>query len=174
MLTSIILTKMINKELKNQLNFLEANELPALPVAPVNNDILNKNNKPIYTGKNPSYVDEFGNYHIIKHCKYQNQLPSEKDHQKWFNNPQNGIGTLGGWNNIFWIDIDVKNFENEEKCDQVVQEWINKYPVLKNTFIEKTQSGGYRLAIKLRTKPTFTNFTFEPNGKHKGEILGGR
>ena len=79
---------------------------------------------------------------------------------------------MGGWGNIYWIDIDVKRYVSKQVCDRAVKHWLNRYPMLKKTFIERTHSGGWRLAVKCLTEPGFTNFRFRHGPKHVGELLG--
>lgn len=176
------------------LDWLSSQGLPILPVAPaqdryrypkIDNVIKDKKGTNItcewvegklvperlYKGKNPSYLDSNGYPHIVKHSQYQTRLPSAKEHQEWFSNSNNGIMTMGGWGNIAWIDIDVKQFSSQTECDRTVENWLKKYPVLKETFTERTHSGGWRFAVKVNQEPTFTNVALEAGGKHVGEIL---
>jgi len=174
------------------INWLSAHGLPALPVAPAQE--ARKYHKlvksklpqgvgehcplttdlqplPLFTGKNPSYLDEQGQPHLINHQLYQKQLPSDQDLRKWFANPNNGVGTLGGWNNTIWLDFDVKQFQNEEDCTLGVTK-ILQQEALANTFIERTHSGGWRIGVRIQQKPDFTNLALTPGGKHVGEALG--
>jgi hypothetical protein len=128
--------------------------------------------KPLFTGKNPSYLDGQGIPHLVYHHRYQKTLPSERDLRQWFANPNNGVGSLGGHQRIAWIDFDAKCFESSQVCDLAVTQWLNQHPLLQQTFTERTHSGGWRFAIKLQTPPTFTNFALEPSGAHVGEVLG--
>jgi hypothetical protein len=128
--------------------------------------------KPLFTGKNPSYLDRNGTPQIIKHQKYHDKLPTDKELQEWFANPANGIGTLGGWCNTVWIDFDVKQFGSKEECDATVTTWLQRFSDIKQTFCEITHSGGWRFGIKVKNKPDFTNFALSPGGKHVGECLG--
>jgi hypothetical protein len=128
--------------------------------------------KPLFTGKNPSYLDSQGIPHLIYHHRYQKTLPSERDLRQWFANPNNGVGSLGGHQQIAWIDFDAKCFESPQACDRAVAHWLDQHPPLQKTFTERTHSGGWRFAVKLQTPPTFTNFALEPGGAHVGEVLG--
>jgi hypothetical protein len=87
-------------------------------------------------------------------------LPTQTELQTWFANPDNGIGTLGGWHNIVWIDVDVKLFESAMACEQRMAAWLNQHPLLQQTFTERTHSGGWRLAVRVQDK-TFTNFSLD-------------
>ena len=173
------------------IDWLVANNFPALPVAPQQEpQKYPKRNKkgeieyegdgtpkPLFTGKNPSYLDKGGIPHLINHHKYQNKLPTKEELDKWFDNPQNGVGTLGGWNNAIWIDLDVKNFESASDCEEAALEIIEKLPHF--PYFEKTHSGGYRILIShpdanKTTKECpekITNFALVPGGKHVGECL---
>jgi hypothetical protein len=179
-------------KLQEVINWLKTSNFPALPVAPAQD--ARKHPKivqadgakeiwkhcpltrelqpiPLYTGKNPSYLDQDGKPHLINHCQYQKRLPTPLEIETWFANPLNGIGTLGGWNNTIWLDFDVKQFSSQEECDAAVLK-ILEHPELQQTFIERSHSGGWRIGIKVRQKPNFTNFALTPGGKHVGEALG--
>ena len=169
------------------IDWLISQGLPPLPVAPRQDPqkypkkdkegriIYEKDGEtpqPLFCGKNPSYLDENGKPHIVKHGQYREQLPSEKDIEKWFKNPENGIGTLGGWNGTEFIDIDSKRFGSQDDCDRAFNKLLETNPILLYGLLEKTHSGGYRIGIKSETKPEFTNFSLSPDGEHIGECLG--
>ena len=177
------------------INWLFAHNYPALPVAPhqdphkyhkIDKASPERNTGercpltdtlapiPLYTGKNPSYLDQNGKPHLVNHKQYQNRLPSEQELTKWFTNPSNGIGTLGGWNNTIWLDFDLKQFASSFECEDAVISVVEK--VFSQTgeqpFLEKSHSGGWRVGVKVQEKPTFTNFRLTPGGTHVGEALG--
>lgn len=174
------------------IDWLVANNFPALPVAPQQEPHKypkrNKNGeieyegdgtpKPLFTGKNPSYLDKGGIPHLINHHKYRERLPTQEEYGKWFGNPQNGVGTLGGWNDATWIDLDVKNFESASNCEEAALEIIEKLAA-HFPYFEKTHSGGYRILIghpdanktTKECQSKITNFALEPGGKHVGECL---
>ena len=124
---------------------------------------------PLFTGKNPSFLGWDGKHRKLNHGQFQNRMPTDQEIQKWFANPNTGIGTLGGHNGIVWIDFDAKNYPTQEDCDRDVQALLDR--IGKPTLTEKTGSGGYRVAVVPTVKPTFTNFSSEPGGKHLGEAL---
>ncbi|MEL7039240.1 MAG: bifunctional DNA primase/polymerase [Cyanobacteria bacterium J06592_8] len=124
---------------------------------------------PRFTGKNPSYLDKNGIPRILHHGEYQNRLPSPQELKKWFAHPNNGIGTLGGHGGVVWIDFDAKNYPTQEDCDRAVQGIRDKLPG--TTWVEQTGSGGYRIALKPKQTPTFTNFATTSGGQHVGEAL---
>ena len=178
--------------LANTIAWLKLHGLPVLPVAPIqdsekfplirNGEVIydgvgsasrNGNRpKPAFTGKNPSYLDIHGFPHLLPHRKYQYLLPEQHEIDRWFRNPNNGIMTMGGWGNIYWIDIDVKRYSSQQSCDRSVQSWLRRFPQLRNTFTEKTHSGGWRFAVRCNVAPDFTNFRFDSSPNHRGEILG--
>lgn len=140
--------------------------LPPLPVAPA------QLHNPKFTGKNPSYLDSQGVAHLLHHAPFQQRIPHLWELQRWFANPANGIGTLGGWHNIIWLDFDVKRFNSSAECDTVVENWLLTH-TLQNTFTERTHTGGWRIGVRVRQTPNFTNFSLEPaEGSHIGEALG--
>ena len=173
-----------NLTLSNVIAWLKLHGLPILPVAPIQDAskfpliqhgkiVYNGGRpKPAFTGKNPSYLDLHGFPHLLPHRKYQCQLPEQREIDRWFSNPNNGIMTMGGWGNIYWIDIDVKRYSSQQSCDRSVQSWLRRFPRLRNTFTEKTQSGGWRFAVRCNVATDFTNFRFDSSPNHRGEILG--
>jgi hypothetical protein len=128
---------------------------------------------PLYTGKNPSYLDKAGNPQLVHHRFYQERSPSYKELKEWFANPANGVGTLGN-EEFIWIDFDVKNFSDADECREAaiaVAQKIQEISGLPPT-LEETHSGGRRVLAIVSEKPKFTNFALEPGGKHVGEALG--
>ena len=82
------------------------------------------------------------------------------------------LGRWGGWRGLVWIDVDVKQFESQAACDSRIAQWLNHYPLLRQTFTERTHSGGWRFAVRVHEK-TFTNFSLDgAGGRHMGEALG--
>ena len=174
-----------NPGIQNTIDRLLAIGCPPLPVAPAQDaDRYPAKDKqgsvkhdkhgdptPAFTGKNPSYLDSKGTPHLINHHKYQSDLPTEANIRKWFENPANGIGTLGGHGGITWIDFDAKHFADQAVCDTAVTELIAKYN-LGDTWVERTGSGGWRIAVKPSIVPAFTNFALSEGGDHVGEVLG--
>ena len=129
------------------------------------------NPKPMFNGKNPSYFDASGNPRLVRHTEYQNKLPSATDIAIWFQDERTGVGCLGG-DLIIWIDLDRKNFDSDSKCDAAYQSILDKLPSLDNVWLESTQSGGYRIGLRVAEKPSFTNFSLTLGGAHIGEALG--
>ena len=175
---------------REKINWLLANNLPPLPLAPAQapyqyHKVIKSNGSrgehcplnsdikpiPIFTGKNPSYLDEGGKPHLINHQAYQTRMPSQKELKRWFANERNGIGTLGS-DRVYWIDLDVKQFQSQQECDRAFNRLLERQPFLKETLLEKTHSGGYRLGVKVAQPTEFTNFCIEPGGVHVGECLG--
>lgn len=179
------------------IDWLEAHNYPVLPVAPAQcprkyPKIARVHSEqgtrtycpldpqlqplPLFTGKNPSYLDEDGTPHLLNHRQYQNRLPSHSERQAWFAHPNNGVGTLGGWNDTVWLDFDLKQFPSERECDAAVEAVLACIVAQsgcsgQQTFIEQTHSGGWRVGVRVRQKPNFTNFAIAPGGTHAGEAL---
>lgn len=173
-------------DLRKTFDWLKAQGLPPLPIAPAQDpqqypakerDGTLKRNQSgaliaAFTGKNPSFLDVNGIPHLIRHTRYQHQLPTEQELRTWFAHPANGIGTLGGWQNLVWLDVDVKQFDSRDACNARVSQWLSQYPLLQQTFTERTHSGGWRFAVRVPEK-RFTNFSLEGAGcQHMGEALG--
>ncbi|MBD2346836.1 hypothetical protein [Anabaena subtropica] len=123
------------------IQFLTELNFPALPVAPKQDpykypkrdqngkfeyEADGKTPKPLYTGKNPSYLDKHGIPHLIQHQKYQKTLPTQQEIYIWFAHPDNGVGTLGGWNKTVWLDFDVKHFKSPQDCKDTVLKWLEQ------------------------------------------------
>lgn len=139
---------------------------------------LDKNLNPIarFGGKNPSYLDGNGSPRYVKHGEFQNKLPTESELKKFFRNPKTGVGTLGGHAGVDWLDFDAKCYPSQSDCDNDVDRIISN--ICSHTgvqeddlWIERTGSGGWRVAVKPIKKPTFTNFATVPDGEHVGEAL---
>lgn len=190
---------LINQEYGSQrqevINWLIAHNYPALPVAPSQEPrkyhkvVTTDPEKgwwqhcpleretlqpiPLFTGKNPSYLDKSGKPHLVNHRQYQNRLPSKKELKAWFTNQSNGIGTLGGWHNTVWLDFDVKKFSSQIECGEVAEEIaLNVRSHLgSEPFLERSHSGGWRIGVRVKQKPDFTNFALTPGGAHVGEAL---
>jgi hypothetical protein len=186
--------KEILQERQQTIRWLQVHNYPVLPVAPVQDAI--KHHKevqantekgvwqhcpltadlrpiPLYTGKNPSYLDKDGVPHLVNHRQYQNRLPRKKELKTWFANPLNGIGTLGGWHGTVWLDFDVKKFASQIECDEQASEIAAKVrdQAGSEPFLERSHSGGWRIGVRVKQKPSFTNFALAPGGKHIGEAL---
>jgi hypothetical protein len=187
--------KQAHSKREQTIKWLQTHNYPALPVAPVQSAggyhkiVHSKPDQgiwqhcpltadlqpiPLYTGKNPSYLDESGTPHLVNHSDFQKRLPNDQELKTWFANPANGVGTLGGWNNTVWLDFDLKQFENKEQCTAVafqVADCIQQQTGL-DAFLEQSHSGGWRVGVRVRVTPNFTNFALEQGGKHFGEALG--
>lgn len=180
-----------NPEIQVVIACLLSLKLPPLPVAPQQNPreyhkVIKADPKkqvgeycpldqdllpiPLFTGKNPSFLDRHNKPHLVNHSRYQSQLPSTSDLIEWFANPTNGIGTRHG--GVVWLDFDIKHFASEAEGTEAVKNWGELRPELKGTFCERTHSNGWRIGIRVRQKPDFTNFALSAGGKHIGEALG--
>jgi hypothetical protein len=128
---------------------------------------------PLFTGKNPSYLDGQGRPHLVVHSNYQKRMPTPCELRSWFENPLTGVGTLGGWNNTVWLDFDQKRFHAGTSIDDSVLRVVDliRQRTGNEPFLERTHSGGWRIGIALRNNPTFTNFAVSPDGSHVGEAL---
>ncbi len=177
------------QERAETINWLKTLGLPPLPVAPAQDPHKypkrNKKGeieyekdgvtpKSLFTGKNPSYLDECGIPHLVNHKEFQKRLSTDKQLELWFANPLNGIGTLGGWHDTIWLDFDVKQFATSSECESVALEVASHVQTQAGAepFLERSHSGGWRVGIRVKQKPDFTNFALAPGSKHIGEALG--
>jgi len=167
---------------------LRAAGYPPLPISPAFSSdeypLKDKNGDPVpdaknggyksaFSGKNPSFLVRDGKPCFVAHSKFKDRLPSDSEVSEWWGAGQpTGIGTLGGWNGVVWVDIDSKNFDNQASAEAAYDRILELNPALKASWLEQTHSGGYRIAVKLDTPPLFTNFALSPEGKHVGEVLG--
>lgn len=125
-----------------------------------------------FTGKNPSRWSH-GELRTVEHSRYQFRSPDRDELHNWFSDPKNGVGILfKAGSNLFALDLDAKKFASTEACDQWFLEWLTRYPQLRGAWIERTQSGGYRLIARLAKPKCWTNFTDRPGSDHLGEVLG--
>lgn len=163
----------IHSAVNNAIQYISSLGLSALPVIPQQPQITNAVGKLIFTGKNPSYFDAMCQPRTISHSEYADRQPTDDELRLWFSNPLTvGIGALGS-DSIVFIDIDLKNFASEAECNRVVMnDWLAKHLPLQSCWREKTLSGGYRLAVRLSTPATFTNFKFTHFDRHCGEVIG--
>lgn len=122
-----------------------------------------KTPKPLFNGKNPSYIDENGTPRTVAHTRYRGKLPTTAEIQEWFSHPSTGIGTNGG----AWLDFDLKKFNDPDHLEATVAPIIERA-----NWVERTQGGGYRVAVALEQKPEFTNFGVG-DVAHAGELLNG-
>jgi phage/plasmid-associated DNA primase len=117
---------------------------------------------------------------------WQNTRPPLIRQAKWWdkaknkNADKNGIGAIAGLNHkghyIEFIDIDAKHFDSQDECDRIIQEWENKFLILKECLRYRTPGGGYRYIIALSKKDEIFAcvgaFNFEPDQEELiGEIL---
>ena len=122
-----------------------------------------------FTGKNPSFLKADGFPKAIEHKHYQGTLPTQEDFKLWFANTQNGIGCLGN-HRYRWLDLDRKHFDSQDDCDRAL---LQICPHAKEGWLERTQSGGYRLLVDCgESGADFTNFALTEGGDHVGELLG--
>ncbi|MFM6152695.1 MAG: hypothetical protein ACKPE3_06780, partial [Sphaerospermopsis kisseleviana] len=139
--------------------------LAPLPVAPRQDDGSK------FSGKNPSYLDANGRPHLVNHTKYQHTLPTQSELDLWFKDSRTGIGSLGT-ESVTWIDIDSNKFASQEDCDSAYHQLLENNKILNSAWLERTQSGGYRIGVRLSAPKDFTNFKLSEDGDHVGECLG--
>ena len=125
---------------------------------------------PLFTGKNPSYLDKNGTPRIIRHKNYQDCLPTDEEMAEWWANPANGFGYLHTSlaPNLRTLDLDRKNFDSQSDCDAVMSSIASAFP---EAWIDGTMRGGYHMAFAFEEPPSFTNFGMGDIA-HVGELLG--
>ena len=119
---------------------------------------------PVVNGtKQPSYYSDGKIINLVDWTKFHREFPSDRLISTWFADERTGIGALGN-KEYNWIDIDCKHFDSQEACDQYFNTLIQSNEGL-DRWIERTQSGGYRILVRLSVPKTFTNFDY-------GEVFG--
>lgn len=106
----------------------------------------------------PVRIKEEGEYapkspKLISWKKYESELPTHKDVDKWFGNADDntGVALICGKisENTEVLDIDNHLNNADELFDNVIELIQNQYPeMLDNITIQKTQSGGYHLIYR--------------------------
>lgn len=182
-ITSKPMTPTICTQVQEKVEWLKALGLPAIPVAPAQDpheyplkngkgeivyEADGKTPKPKFNGKNPSFLGTNGKPYPVAFKKYQKSPPTVDDYQKWFANPANGIGTIPGKDNLFFIDLDAKTFKSQADCDNALSQILEHTP---KTYYERTRSGGYHIALKVESGQDFTNFKLG-DVAHAGEVKG--
>jgi hypothetical protein len=180
---------MINPAIQKKRNQLDSIGWSSFPVVPAQSAdkypkkkleqgiwqiVLDKegNKVPKFNGKNPSFFDKRGIPQTISLSDHKGKPPSKELEDTWFQDSRTGIGAYCSDKEI-GIDFDVKNFGTKEECTRRINTWLDEHPQLKSTWIEQTHSRGWRVIVKVKTKPTFTNFSLDGiGGKHHGEALG--
>ena len=150
-------------------NNLKLSPLPIAPAFPAE-QYSNSQGKPLFTGKNPSYLDSSGTPHIVAHKKYQKRLPTDTEIEQWWANPANGIGYLhtSAAFNLRTLDLDRKNFADDTDCGNAVAQILAAVPT---AAVDQTQSGGFHVCLRFEEPPEFTNYGIG-DVDHAGELLG--
>jgi hypothetical protein len=139
--------------------------------------------QPMFTGKNPSHWAANGEPQTIKHGNPPTgeQVLAAIDTAERLRKPI-GLAILPT-NGVCVADFDPKDYEGgvqELKAD--FERLLAKYPVLKDTRIERTPSGGIHIylrpadAMEGWKKPNggyYGQFTTTPGGQMRGEMLAG-
>jgi Bifunctional DNA primase/polymerase, N-terminal len=150
-----------------------------LPIAPYQSPLKGANfnaakpghpPKPKFTGKNPSWLTAWGKPILIRHGEHKAKPPVVDVMKRWFAHPDTGIATAAGGQNVVWIDIDAKLFGSVKDCGVQVQQWLGQYDLMP-TYVERTQGGGWHIAIRCKEIPAFLQFRFSAGGSRAGEIL---
>jgi len=129
--------------------------------------------------KQPCYLGDDGIVYSVSWKPWQEKMPPEVLLKKWFKSKEVGVGTLGRYNGshwLTWVDVDQKNFDNQELCDAAVTEWCNQYPVAAVAPAFRSPSGGYRFFFALSSEPPNFKcnggFSFKEDGSQRiGEVL---
>ncbi|MDV2992862.1 MAG: hypothetical protein N4J56_002516 [Chroococcidiopsis sp. SAG 2025] len=131
-------------------------------------------------GKQPCWLDSTGKTHTVSWKRYQEALPDYMELEQWFSHSK-GIGTLGGWNGKHYIghvDFDYGKtgslYATQEEMLAAINQWKEKYPVVKSALCFKTPSGGYRFIFAFEEAADFAPFVLDPDYKGEkccGELL---
>lgn len=138
--------------------------LPVAPAFPAEQYPSKKNpSERRFNGKNPSYLDRNGKPAEVKHSQYRDKLPTEAELKEWFQDGRVGVGTISG----SWLDVDLKRFPDVATMERTVA------PIIEAAqWVERTQSGGYRVAVAPAEKPGFQNIGLG-DFDHIGEFMNG-
>ena len=159
-----------NAQVNTAIQWLLDYGYPVLPIAPRNEQVIVKG-KLLYSGKNPSYLDRYARATLVNHMQFQYRLPRRDELKRWFAHEATGVATMGGWQQTVWIDIDRKHFPTTEACSTVVRRLL-QHESLQQTFLERTQSGGYHIGVRCRQIPDFTRCCLSQTQLKLGELLG--
>jgi phage/plasmid-associated DNA primase len=106
--------------------------------------------KPLFNGKNPSYLDEQGQPRLVKGWQqYADRLPTEAELKKWFSHPDTKIGhvavSVDGKRRTIDIDckIDEKHFSSRGHFERVTAPLVSMA-----TSLEKTPSEAYHFDVE--------------------------
>lgn len=124
---------------------------------------------PKWNGKTPGYFDTTGEPQPLSWKNFINQKPDDKLIFKWFKSGDLNLGCLG--NNYFnWLDLDAKNYTSISECEKAFYSWYEKLPYKCN--YGRTPNGGFRVLIKFEEYTTGYKFSFSPDTKPVGELIG--
>ena len=126
--------------------------------------------KPKFSGKNLSFLTQWGKPILVAYSNHKLQPPTVDLLKRWFAHPDTGIATAAGSQGVVWIDVDAKQFGSVEDCGLQVKRWLEQYS-LKPTYVERTQGGGWHIALRAQELPVFQNFRFDGGVLHCGEVL---
>ena len=141
--------------------------LPVAPAYPVER-YKTKDGEPLFTGKNPSYITTAGKPEAIKTYKKITAAAAADKLDEWFADPRVGVGTCSRQ----WLDIDLKDFD----FDVAAMESAVSDIVERAEWVERTRSGGYRIAVKvgdLGKQGRKQHFHIAIDGRQVGQFFNG-
>ena len=168
-----------NAAVNQMILWLLEQQLMPLPIAPYHSPLKGayfnaaKPGHPMrakFSGKNLSFLTQWSKPILVAYGKHNSQPPTVDLLKRWFAHPDTGIATAAGSQGVIWVDVDAKLFGSVEDCELQVKRWLEQYS-LKPTYVERTQGGGWHIALRSQEMPEFQNFRFGGVDLHCGEVL---
>ncbi len=129
-----------------------------------------QNPLPRFTGKTPSFQVSDGRSFPIAHKKFHAEIPDDETLTRWFSSGESGVGALGGFNGIVWLDFDRKTFESQDQCDEMFFSFLQRNN-LEEYWHEQSGGGGYRVPVRVEVLPDYKDMAFVGVDKHIGEVI---
>lgn len=138
--------------------------------------------QPAITGKNPSFWRADGEPQLISHARpVEPEALLDRIAIAERLGKEIGLAVIPG-GDLVSIDFDTKHYGSAQKLETDLMSWVKRHPVLARTRMERTPSGGVHIYVRVADRMAswrraggglHCNFTTEPGGPHRGEVLAG-
>ena len=138
--------------------------------------------QPAITGKNPSFWRGDGEPQLISHARpVPPEMLLERIAIAERLGKEIGLAVIPG-GDVVSIDFDTKHYGSVQKLEEDWMNLVDRYPVLADTRMERTPSGGVHIYVRVTDRMVswqrpggglHCNFTTEQGGPHRGEVLAG-